>query len=120
MYCNAIKVSETARIEVEVTNKTKAVVQNPLVRIGLSGGVSPEPRQLKELMDKKVVDYYEIFESELVLYFREIGPAENRRINIDVKAQIPGNYVGIASSAYLYYNNEHKNWNNGLALEISE
>lgn len=117
---NKIKVSETTRIEIELTNKTKGVVQNPLVRIGLPGGVSPEPWQLKELIEKNIIDYYEIIESELVLYFREFNALETRKINIDVKAQVPGNYAGIASSAYLYYNNEHKNWNNGLLVEITE
>lgn len=114
----SVKVSETTRIEAVVTNKTNEVVYNPLVRIGLPGGTSPEPWQLKELVDKGMIDYYEIFGSELVLYFRAMGKNETRTINIDLKAQIPGNYLGIASSAYLYYNNEHKNWNEGLSVEI--
>jgi hypothetical protein len=45
---------------------------------------------------------------------------ETRKINLDLKAQLPGTYQGIASSAYLYYNNEHKNWNSGLQVEITE
>ncbi|KOS05818.1 hypothetical protein AM493_07035 [Flavobacterium akiainvivens] len=113
-----IKVSETTRIQAQVTNRTNEVVFNPIVRIGLPGGTSPEPWQLKELVEKEVVDYYEIFGSELVLYFRAIDAKETRKINIDLKAQIPGQYTGVASSAYLYYNNEHKNWNNGLTVEI--
>ena len=117
---NKVKVSETARISAEVANTSKSVVNNPLVRIGIPGGMSPEPWQLKELVEKEIVDYYEIFGSELVLYFRQMGPQETRKINIDLKAQVPGQYLGIASSAYLYYNNEHKNWNNGLAVEVIE
>lgn len=115
-----VRISETARINAEVSNTSNAVVNNPLVRIGIPGGMSPEPWQLKELVEKEVVDYYEIFGSELVLYFRQMGPKETRKINIDLKAQVPGHYRGIASSAYLYYNNEHKNWNDGLAVEITE
>lgn len=115
-----LKVSETARLEVQINNLTKSVVQNPIVRIGIPGGTSPEPWQLKELVEKEIVDYYEIFESELVFYFREMNALETRTINLDLKAQLPGNYQGIASSAYLYYNNEHKNWNKGLQIEIVE
>jgi len=115
-----VKISETARMHAEVTNASRNVVNNPLVRIGIPGGMSPEPWQLKELVEKEVVDYYEIFGSELVLYFRQMGPKETRKINIDLKAQVPGQYLGIASSAYLYYNNEHKNWNSGLAVEVTE
>lgn len=115
-----IKVSETTRLEAQVTNNTNAPVANPLVRIGIPGGTSPEIWQLKELVDKNVIAYYEIFGSELVLYFRSLNARENRNINIDLKAQIPGIYKGIASSAYLYYSNEHKNWNPGLLVEVVE
>lgn len=117
---NKLKVSETTRLEIQISNSTKSVVQNPIIRIGIPGGTSPEPWQLKELVEKEIVDYYEIFESELVFYFREMDALETRKINLDLKAQLPGNYQGIASSAYLYYNNEHKNWNNGLQVEIIE
>ena len=115
-----VKVSETTRLEAEVTNNTKEMVVNPLVRIGIPGGTSPEIWQLKELVDKNVIAYYEIFSSELVLYFRNLNAQETRKINIDLKAQIQGTYKGVASSAYLYYNNEHKNWNPGLQVEVVE
>jgi alpha-2-macroglobulin-like protein len=115
-----VKVSETTRLEAQVTNNTKEIVANPLVRIGIPGGTSPEIWQLKELVEKDVIAYYEIFGSELVLYFRSLNAQETRKINIDLKAQIPGTYKGIASSAYLYYNNEHKNWNPGLQVEVGE
>ncbi|MFP9099056.1 TonB-dependent receptor plug domain-containing protein [Flavobacterium sp. RHBU_24] len=115
-----IKVSETTRLEAQVTNNTNAPVANPLVRIGIPGGTSPEIWQLKELVDKNVIAYYEIFGSELVLYLRSLNAREIRNINIDLKAQVPGMYKGIASSAYLYYNNEHKNWISGLEVEIIE
>lgn len=117
---NKLKVSETTRLEIQISNLTKSIVQNPIIRIGIPGGTSPEPWQLKELVEKEIVDYYEIFDSELVFYFRELDALETRKINLDIKAQLPGIYQGIASSAYLYYNNEHKNWNNGLQVEITE
>ncbi len=120
LSASKVKVSETSRISVEVTNTSKNVINNPLVRIGIPGGLSPEPWQLKELVEKEIVDYYEIFGSELVLYFRQMDARETRKISIDLKAQVPGQYLGMASSAYLYYDNGNKNWNNGLHVEIVE
>jgi alpha-2-macroglobulin-like protein len=117
---NSVKVSETIRLQIELTNTTDSVVFNPLVRVGIPGGTSPEPWQLKELIEKEIVDYYEIFGSELVLYFREMDANQTKTIGIDLKAQVPGTYQGISSSAYLYYNNEHKNWNDGLQIEIRD
>ncbi|MTH14262.1 TonB-dependent receptor plug domain-containing protein [Flavobacterium sp. LC2016-01] len=113
-----LKISETARVEIEIQNKSNEQLSNPIARIGIPGGLAPEPWQLKELIEKNVVDYYEIFGNELVLYFRKLDANETRKVNIDFKAVIPGKYKGVASSAYLYYENEHKNWNSGLEIEV--
>jgi uncharacterized protein YfaS (alpha-2-macroglobulin family) len=113
-----VKISETARVEIEIQNKTAEQLSNPIARIGIPGGLTPEPWQLKELVEKNIVDYYEIFDSELVLYFRKLESKETRKVNIDLKAIIPGTYKGVASSVYLYYENEHKNWSSGLEIEV--
>ncbi|PXY45916.1 TonB-dependent receptor plug domain-containing protein [Flavobacterium hydrophilum] len=115
---NAVKISETARVEIEIQNKSTLQLSNPIARIGIPGGLTPEPWQLKELVEKNIVDYYEIFDSELVLYFRKLDGRENRKVNIDLKAIIPGKYKGVASSVYLYYENENKNWNSGIEVEV--
>jgi alpha-2-macroglobulin-like protein len=115
-----IKISQTSRLEITIKNKENEVVFNPIARIGIPGGTVIEPWQLKELVEKEVVDYYEIFGNELVLYFRAIGALETKKINIDFKAILSGSYTGVASSTYLYYNNQHKNWNKGLEVEIEE
>lgn len=73
---------------------------------------------IKRTGRKNVVDYYEIFDNELVFYFRKLNGKEIRKINVDFKAIVPGNYKGVASSAYLYYEKEHKNWNQGLQIEV--
>lgn len=115
-----INLSQTSRLEIMITNKVNEVVSNPIARIGIPGGTTIEPWQLKELIEKEKVDYYEIFGNELVLYFRHLGPNETRQINVDLKAIIAGNYTGVASSAYLYYNNENKNWKKGISIEIEK
>ena len=118
LLTNKMKVSETARLETVVTNSDKNEVSNPIARIGIPGGLTPEPWQLKELVEKNVVDYYEIFGNELVFYFRKLEGNESRKINIDLKAIVSGTYQGVASSTYLYYENEHKNWNQGIEIEV--
>ncbi len=115
-----IKLSETTRLEIEIKNKEKNVIFNPIVKIGIPGGTMVEPMQLNELIEKQIIDYYEIFGSELVLYFRDLAKSEIKKINIDLKAIIPGNYQAVASSAYLYYDNQNKIWNKGLEVEIEK
>lgn len=115
-----IKVAETSRLNITVTNKVNEPIFNPIVRIGIPGGATIETWQLKELVEKEKVDYYEIFHNELVLYYRSFNALEKKQIQIDFKAIIPGKYQGVASSTYLYYDNANKKWNKGLELEVVE
>ncbi|MDC0008174.1 hypothetical protein OAE12_00530, partial [bacterium] len=64
--------------------------------------------------------YYEIFDNYLVLYWREMGPAETKIINLDLKAEVAGNYKAPASNVYLYYGDEYKKWVSGNELSILE
>jgi len=113
-----VKINDVCRINVELINTKSEVLFNPLVRIGIPGGLSPEPWQLKELIDKNIIDYYEIINNELVLYFREINAKATKTIILDFKAIVAGKYKGKASSAYLYYNIEHKHYNEGIVVEV--
>jgi len=86
--------------------------------IGLPGGLEPRHRQLKELVNMKVIDYYEVINRYVVIYMREMGPGEVLKFKIDVTATIPGLYVGEASCIYLYYTDDMKNWNEPLSVKI--
>jgi hypothetical protein len=65
-----------------------------------------------------VFDFYEIIDNNLVVYYRELGPKEVKHINLDLKADIPGKYIGAASSGYLYYSDLYKHWVKGCEIEI--
>jgi hypothetical protein len=104
---------ETVRLTATITNKTSDELPSPIAIIGIPAGLSLQPWQLKEMQEKKMFDYYEVIGSNLVLYYRGMGPKEEKVINIDLKADIPGEYEAPASSAYLYYTNEYKTWDAG-------
>ena len=74
---------------------------------------------IEELQEKEVFDYYELFDGYLVFYFRELGPSATKEINLDLKADIPGQYSAAASSAWLYYANEEVSWSKPEAVLIS-
>ena len=42
------------------------------------------------------------------------------KLGLDLKAEVPGEYEAAASSAYLYYTNEHKNWEQGEKVVVGE
>ena len=104
---------ETIRLTATIKNKTNEGLPSPIAIIGIPAGLSLQPWQLKEMQEKNLFDYYEVIGSNLVLYYRGMGPKEEKVINLDLKADIPGEYEAPASSAYLYYTNEYKTWDAG-------
>jgi len=111
---------ETIRLTATIKNKTSEGLPSPIAIIGIPAGLSLQPWQLKEMQEKNMFDYYEVIGSNLVLYYRGMGPKEEKVINLDLKADIPGEYEAPASSAYLYYTNEYKTWDAGGKVVVKK
>jgi hypothetical protein len=101
-------------------NKTQEGRPMTMAILGIPAGLSAQPWQLKEMQEKKVFDFYEVIGSNVVAYYRQMTPGETRQINLDLKADIPGQYAAPASSAYLYYTAEHKHWTALPQVEITQ
>jgi alpha-2-macroglobulin-like protein len=112
------KIGETTRMEIEVTNDKNMLQAMSIAKIGIPAGLSAQPWQLKEIMEKNQVAYYEIFDNYLVLYWMGFAGHETKKIGLDLKAEIAGTYKAKASNTYLYYMPEHKNWNEGIQVEV--
>ncbi len=103
-------VGETVRMTATITNKKNEEVPSTMAIIGIPAGFTVQPWQLKELQEKKVFDYYEIVGNNIAVYYRGMDAKAVKTINLDLKAEMPGEYDAPASSAYLYYTNEFKTW----------
>jgi uncharacterized protein YfaS (alpha-2-macroglobulin family) len=114
------KVGETVRMEITVTNTKGTLQPMAIAKIGIPAGLSAQPWQLKELMEKNQAAYYEIFDNYLVFYWMGFAANEAKTINLDLKAEVPGTYKGKASNTYLYYTPEYKHWNDGVEVTIKE
>jgi uncharacterized protein YfaS (alpha-2-macroglobulin family) len=112
-------VGETVRLTVNITNKTSEGLPMTVALVGIPSGLSLQPWQLKEIMDKHKIDFYELIKNYLVVYYREMKPSETHELNFDLKAEIPGTYQAPASSGYLYYTNEYKDWEDGENIRIN-
>ncbi len=115
------KLTEGAATEanVVITNKEKEVLPTPMAIVGLPGGLEPRHDQLKELVKKGKIDAYEVLGREVVLYWRTLPEQARVEIPISLIAAVPGSYTGPASRSYLYYCDEHKQWVDGLKVEIA-
>lgn len=112
------KVGDNLRLKIEIKNIENNGLPMATAIIGLPSGTTPQPWQLKELLEKEKVAYYEVFDNYLVFYWRELGPNEIKEISLDLKADIAGKYQAPASTVYLYYTDEHKFWIPGNIITI--
>jgi hypothetical protein len=110
MAARTANVGETVRLTAVITNKKSTDVPSTMAIIGIPAGFTAQPWQLKELQEKNVFDYYEIKGNNIAVYYRGLAPKAVKEINLDLKAEMPGEYDAPASSAYLYYTNEFKTW----------
>ncbi len=113
------KMGETVRLTTVLQNKTAELLPSTMAVIGIPAGLSPQPWQLKELRDKKICDYFELFDGYVVLHYESMQAKEKRTINLDLKADIPGEYEAPATAAFLYYTNEYKDWDKPSRITIS-
>jgi hypothetical protein len=105
-----VKVGENIRLTTVLRNTTKDGLPMTIAILGIPGGLSAQPWQLKELQEKGHFDFYEVIGSDVVLYYRQMKPEESKTIHLDLKAEVRGTYEAPASSAYLYYTAEDKFW----------
>ncbi len=113
-------VGEVVRLTTKLTNTTKDGLPMTLAIVGIPGGLSAQPWQLKELQEKKIIDFYEVRDNFVIFYYRQMKPSEVREINLDLKAEVAGQYEAAASSAFLYYTNEHKVWVKSNSINIKK
>ena len=112
------KVGEINRMTVKVKNKINGSLPMTVAKIGIPAGLTLQNVLLKDLIDKKQVSYYEIFDNYLVLYWEHLDAEETKTINLDLKVEFAGTYIGKSSNTYLYYMPESKYWNQGITAKI--
>ena len=87
--------------------------------VGIPSSLEVDNARLKLIKNEGLVDFYEwLGSTELVLYWRGMAYASEKRVVIPVTAAIPGIYTGRSSRAFLYYEDEKKAWAPPLEVEV--
>ncbi len=113
-----VKLGESVRLDVTLSNKTDQGLPMTLARIEIPGGLQFQTWQLKELREKGLIGFYETRPREVNLYLRQMQPKQEVKLPLDLIATVPGEYTAQASTAYLYYTSEHKAWVSGTKIAI--
>lgn len=114
-----ISVGETSRLTTTITNTSADPQAMTIAIVSIPGGMSVQPWQLKEHQEKGVYDFYEIIGTNVVFYYRRMAENEIKTVHLDLKADIPGEYESQASSAFLYYMAEHRDWSKAQSITIT-
>lgn len=114
------KVGETLRFTASLENTQAQSQAMSVIILPIPAGLSAQAWQLKELQEKKIVDYYEIIDNELIIYYRNLNNLEKKEIHLDLKAELAGTYQAAPARTYLYYNAENKFWVESPLVEIEK
>ncbi|HIM31677.1 MAG TPA: A-macroglobulin complement component [Planctomycetes bacterium] len=114
------KLTEGTATEANVTviNRSDSEVASPVAIIGVPGGLEVRHDQLKELVKADTIAAYEVIGREIILYWRVLDAEQRVELPLSLIAEIPGDYTGPASRAYLYYTDEFKQWSDPLRVNI--
>ncbi len=89
--------------------------------IGLPGGCELRYERLRELVALRLVDFYEVRDQTVVLYWRGLAAGRVVELSLDVAGAVPGRYTAAASRAYVYYGErgaEARAWAPGLRASV--
>ncbi|HYV38766.1 MAG TPA: alpha-2-macroglobulin, partial [Gemmataceae bacterium] len=111
---------ESIRITAILSNVSGQDQGMAVAIIGLPGGcmLPADMQELRKLVQEKKIDAFEIRGRELVLYWRTLEKDATNEVSFSVICQIPGQYRGPASRAYIYYNADERFWVRPLEVEI--
>jgi uncharacterized protein YfaS (alpha-2-macroglobulin family) len=115
---NQVKIGETVRLSAALSNKTNKTVASPIMLVGIPAGLTAQPWQLKQIVDRKECAFYEIFNNYIVFYFDELQANALKTIQLDLRSDVSGTYESPASVAYPYYTNEWRVWSQPKEIEI--
>ena len=116
---NTASAGEVITLEATLANSASTGQPMSMLSLGIPAGLEPRTAQLDELVEKEIIDFYELNPREVVCYWRLLEPSEQIELRLDLTAEIPGDYTGPASKTWLYYTAEQKQWSAPLKVAIS-
>lgn len=99
---------DTAAVTVQVKNISalRAVVEMPLIDIGLPPGFTPITDKLDDAVQAKQISKYTIAARQIIVYVERLDPGATLTLRYQLKAKYPIKARTPMSTAYPYYNPE--------------
>ncbi len=113
-----VRMGDTVRLVATLQNTSEKELPMTMARIRFPGAMAFQTWQLKALKQKGIVDAYETRPREVTFYFLKLKPKAHITLPLDLIARVTGNYNSMASSAYLYYEDDVKLWTEPLWISV--
>lgn len=114
-----IQLGKPVQMTVSLKNEQKEGRPMVVAIVNIPGGCVVSPIQFKELMASKKVDFYEVNGNRIYLYYRQMAPNETKSVTLTLSPVLKGSFQASASTAYLYYTAERKQWAKPISLTIN-
>ncbi|MHB0939278.1 MAG: MG2 domain-containing protein [Armatimonadota bacterium] len=98
--------NDTATVTVTIRNLTRAMVEMPLIDVGLPPGFTLVPDGLEEAVQKKTISKYTPAARQIIIYLEKLEPGKTVTLTYALKAKYPIKARTPDSKAYAYYNPE--------------
>ena len=115
-----IAIGSTVRLSATLQNNSEGRLASPMIVLGIPAGLSLQPWQLKQLVEEKKCDFYELWDGFAVFHFEALPAGETRQINLDLRADIAGVFEAPAAQAFLYYENNQRLWSKPERVTVRE
>ncbi len=101
-------VGDMLNYAIKIKNTSNKVLPQTVAVIALPAGVNVDPAELLFLKKNRVIDFYEITDGKLVLYFEEINSRQEIAFNLPLLCEIKGIFDIKGCCIYKYYQAENK------------
>jgi uncharacterized protein YfaS (alpha-2-macroglobulin family) len=98
--------NDTATVTVTIKNLTRAIVEMPLIDVGLPPGFTLVPDDLEKAVAAKTISKYTPAARQIIIYMEKLDPGRTVTLTYGLKAKYPIKAQTPDSKAYAYYNPE--------------
>ena len=113
-----VELGEPVSLQLVLSNTTSSAVPMVMASVGLPAGLASQTWQLDRLVEEGRIAAWEQRGRQVLLYLDGLEGRTTERLSLDLLAEIPGQTLGPASSAWPYYTEQQRHWAAELRIRV--
>lgn len=116
----SVKINDILHSNITVTNDTGDRIRNGLIQISIPQGCSVIEESLSKLEHSGIIEKYEYNYNKINLYFRNLDSNLSLNLDLEFRANYPGQITGAMIRVYDYYNPNNEGYTKPVNILIAE